>query len=178
MAGNCAREGEKSVSQVEVKKYVQEEYCQSSEWVNVSSIADQLWRYLNTESVLRRIDSANQPNKSSAEVQETILEFARRLGFESNKEGLFSEEELALRPDYYLELDGDGIIIEVERGKTTINNMDLLDFWKYHLCSQANFLFLLVPRRLRQNPQMTPRPEFETVDRRAVSTSTTAKLCR
>jgi len=39
-----------------------------------------------------------------------------------------------LRPDYFLKLDDTGILLEVERGKTTINNMDLLDFWKCHLC--------------------------------------------
>ena len=54
----------------------------------------------------------------------------------------------------------------MERGKTTINNMDLLDFWKCHLCPDANYLFLLVPQALRQNENMSPRNEFATVDRR------------
>jgi len=79
---------------------------------------------------------------------------------------LFAENELGLRPDYYLRLDDDGVILEVERGKTTINNMDLLDFWKCHLCPQANYLFLLVPTALRQNATMTPRNEYSTVERR------------
>ena len=43
-----------------------------------------------------------------------------------------------------------GILLEVERGKTTINNMDFLDFWKCHLCEHAHYLFLLVPQELRQ----------------------------
>ena len=42
-----------------------------------------------------------------------------------------------------------GIILEVERGKTTINNMDLLDFWKCHICAHADYLFLMVPTELR-----------------------------
>ena len=50
-----------------------------------------------------------------------------------------------------------GIILEVERGKTTINNMDLLDFWKCHICSYAHGLYLLVPTELRQNPTMSAR---------------------
>jgi hypothetical protein len=54
----------------------------------------------------------------------------------------------------------------VERGKTTINNMDLLDFWKCRLCPQANYLFFLVPQALRQNETMSPRNEFATVNRR------------
>ena len=108
----------------------------------------------------------NRPGKSSAEVQDTFLEFARDLGFESEKKGLFASDELALRPDYYLKLDTTGVILEVERGKTTINNMDLLDFWKCHLCPQAGYLFLLVPQALRQNETMNPRNEFATVNRR------------
>ena len=35
--------------------------------------------------------------------------------------------------------------MEVERGKTTTNNMDLLDIYKCHICEEANHLFLFVP---------------------------------
>ena len=35
--------------------------------------------------------------------------------------------------------------MEVEKGKTITNNMDLLDLWKCHICEEANHLFLLVP---------------------------------
>jgi len=38
-----------------------------------------------------------------------------------------------------------GILMEVERGKTTTNNMDLLDIYKCHICEEANHLFLFVP---------------------------------
>jgi hypothetical protein len=61
---------------------------------------------------------------------------------------------------------GTGSLLEVERGKTTINNMDLLDFWKCHICAHADYLILLVPRELRQNPTMAPRREFATVSKR------------
>ena len=59
--------------------------------------------------------------------------------------------------------------MEVERGKTTINNMDFLDFWKCHLCEHANYLFLMVPQELRQNPTMSPRREYNTVVKRMAS---------
>ena len=36
--------------------------------------------------------------------------------------------------------------MEVERGKTVLNNMDLLDVWKCHICESANYLFLIVPQ--------------------------------
>ena len=38
-----------------------------------------------------------------------------------------------------------GILLEVERGKTLRNNMDMLDLWKTHICERADFLFLFVP---------------------------------
>jgi len=59
--------------------------------------------------------------------------------------------------------------MEVERGKTTINNMDLLDFWKCHLCQHADYLFLMVPQELRQNTTMTPRREYNSVVKRMSS---------
>lgn len=58
------------------------------------------------------------------------------------------------------------MLLEVEKGKTTINNMDLLDFWKCHVCPHAHYLFLLVPVALRQNATMSPRNEFAAVTRR------------
>jgi hypothetical protein len=58
-----------------------------------------------------------------------------------------------LRPDYFLEIEDTGIILEVERGKTNQNNMDFLDFWKCHICMHAHYLFLMVPEELRQSAQ-------------------------
>jgi hypothetical protein len=104
--------------------------------------------------------------ESSAVVQATFGEFVRDVGFESEKVGLFGAAEFALRPDYLLKLNDTGILLEVERGKTTINNMDLLDFWKCHLCRHAHYLFLLVPLALRQNSTMSARNEFAAVSRR------------
>ncbi len=63
-----------------------------------------------------------------------------------------------------------GIIFEVEQGKTTINNMNLLDLWKCHICAEAHHLFLLVPQVLQQNeddPKVT-RP-FDYVRKRLPS---------
>ena len=58
-----------------------------------------------------------------------------------------------------------GILVEVERGKTIANNMDILDIWKCHLCNKADFLFLIVPRvRVSQNGK--PNKVFERVSKR------------
>ena len=146
--------------------HVQHAYGESSEWTEVLSIAETLLSQLNTAEALGRIDAANRPGRSSAEVQDAFLKIASALGFESEKKGLFAASKMALRPDYYLRVHQTGILLEVERGKTTINNMDLLDFWKCHLCPEASYLFLMVPQALRQNETMSPRNEFLAVDRR------------
>jgi len=40
--------------------------------------------------------------------------------------------------------DGE-IMVEVERGKTLDNNMDMLDMWKCHVHPNAKYLILVVP---------------------------------
>ena len=148
------------------KKYVQVPYVNSEEWIKVVRLADQLWDHLNSPDAAKQINAANQPGQSSAVIQATFGDFAHELGFENEKTGLFFEVELALRPDYFVGLEIQVSLLEVERGKTTINNMDLLDFWKCHVCTHAHYLFLLVPKDLRQNSTMPPRNEFLAVSRR------------
>lgn len=151
---------------VALSKFVQVPYRGTSEWRRVEKIADLLLTNLNTPETYARIDDANRPMTSSARVQAAFRPSAEALGFQSERKGLFSEGISGLRPDYYLPLGDTGIILEVERGKTTTNNMDLLDFWKCHLCKGAEYLFLLVPQCLQHNPEMTPKKEYKTVDRR------------
>lgn len=67
------------------------------------------------------------------------------LGFTSQRRDLFSAYPTRLRPDWYRRVPGSGIILEIERGKTLTNNMDLLDLWKCHICREADHLFLVVP---------------------------------
>jgi len=74
-----------------------------------------------------------------------------------------------LRPDYYYKLGiNKGILIEVERGKTLTNNMDLLDIWKCHICKEANFLFLIVPQ-IRQTNKGGETVTFNNVVKRLES---------
>lgn len=132
----------------------------------MSALADALISHLDTPKASALIAGANQPGQSSAVVQAVFLQEAVTLGFRDERKGLFSAYESALRPDYFREVGGTGVILEVERGKTTINNMDLLDFWKCHICEHADYLFLMVPLELRQNAEMAPRREFATARRR------------
>jgi hypothetical protein len=88
------------------------------------------------------------------------------LGFVSEKKGLFAGYKVSgIRPDYFKSLAGGGILFEVERGKTIANNMDLLDVWKTHLCSEAKHLFLMVPN-IRDTEKGGSQKIFNTVDDR------------
>ncbi|MCO5114516.1 MAG: hypothetical protein M9899_10125 [Bdellovibrionaceae bacterium] len=136
----------------------------------VDGVANKLLSILNRDEIYNQICLSNQPGKSSHDIQNCFLTEALELGFTSEAKGLFKDAtNQLLRPDYYLPIKDTGIILEVERGKVTINNMDLLDFWKCHLCEKANFLFLMVPQELRQNRDMSPRKEFNTVYKRLAS---------
>jgi hypothetical protein len=146
---------------------VQDGYAVSVEYAAVREVADALEDCLRIVEVAAEILLANQPGRSSADIQNVFVEPARQLGFRDESKGLFlGYPSSALRPDYFMPLAGTGILLEVERGKTTINNMDLLDFWKCHICEHADYLFLMVPLELRQNETMSPRREFASVAKR------------
>ena len=149
---------------VEVISYVQHHYANSDEYAKVSTVEHELLKHLNSPDVLKKIQAANKPGISSAQVQASFIEEALSLGFRDEAKGLFANyKNKGLRPDYYLPIADTGIILEVERGKTTINNMDFLDFWKCHLCEHAHYLFLMVPKQLVQGDKRPPRNEFVTV---------------
>jgi hypothetical protein len=152
---------------VERVDFVQAPYADTDQYRRVTAIADELRDFLMIEEIAAQIVSANRPGRSSADVQGVFLDHALQLGFRDESRGLFAEyPSSALRPDYFMPLDDTGIILEVERGKTTINNMDLLDFWKCHICAHADYLFLMVPTELRQNETMSARREFASVVKR------------
>lgn len=151
---------------VVLETFVQHGYRESAEWAAVHEVGRQLLASLNDPATLERITAANRPSGSSAEVQEAVRPHVEALGFRSEQRGLFADSITGLRPDYFKQLEATGILLEVERGKTTTNNMDLLDFWKCHICGHADYLFLLVPNELRHNPKMSPKKERAAVARR------------
>jgi len=151
---------------IELTPFVQHHLDGSPEVHEVRRVAEALLAHLRGVDAEARILAANQPGAASQRIQDVFATFAHELGFADEHVGLFSGYESAVRPDYFLRLGETGILLEVERGKTTINNMDFLDFWKCHLCEHAHYLFLLVPQYLRQNPTMSPRREYRAVCRR------------
>jgi len=139
-------------------------YESTAEFAAADIVAESLLDGVNRPNVLAAIARANLPGVSSHEVQTAILAVAEKLGFESEKSGLFVDYPVsALRPDFYRPLDQTGILFEVERGKTLNNNMDLLDLWKCHICPVASILFLFVPKLLQQNDRQRPRPVLPAV---------------
>src|SRR4029077_20351521 len=113
----------------------------------VSQIALSLLSHIRLNEIADKIAAANIKGTSSCDVQACIRPHSEKLGFQSEKQGLFSDyANGALRPDYYRSLSpGRGIILEIEKGKTLTNNMDILDLWKCHICNHAQYLFLMVP---------------------------------
>jgi len=153
---------------IERKVFLQKQYGNSEEWKQVKDIADRLYDYLSDPNTQKELNEKNVPGAKSQKIEEVITPFAESIGFSSQKNNLFKEYRVSkLRPDYYLELSGTGIIIEVERGQTTQNNAALKDLWKTHISDEADHLFLFVPTILKQNTtgKIQGRPFNETVNR-------------
>ena len=87
---------------------------------------------------------------TSHEVDAIVQPLAAALGFVSQRDDLFLAYPTRLRPDWFRAVGASGILLEVERGKTVANNMDLLDLWKCHICQEARHLFLIVPLRVQR----------------------------
>ena len=150
--------------------YVRADYADSPDVAAVKEVATSLLDHLNTPEAQGLLALANLPGQSSAMVQASFNVFATELGFVDESRGLFEGyNNRAVRPDYFRRMGGTGILMEVERGKTTTNNMDFLDFWKCHLCDHANYLFLMVPQELRHNEAMSPKREYNYVVNRMAS---------
>jgi hypothetical protein len=110
-------------------------------------VSGQVREILKNQKVKDSIAEVHKFGASSHTVQKSILDQVEPLGFVSEKKGLFADYKVSgIRPDYFMSIAGGGILFEVERGKTIANNMDLLDVWKTHLCSEAKHLFLMVPK--------------------------------
>ena len=121
---------------------------------------------LRNQQVRNAIAEVHKFGASSHTVQKSILNQMESLGFVSEKKGLFASYKVSgIRPDYFKSLEEGGILFEVERGKTIANNMDLLDVWKTHLCSEAKHLFLMVPN-IRVTEKGGSQKIFNTVENR------------
>lgn len=152
---------------MEYRQWLRPEVAGTVEAREVEALATSLRAALETPPALAALAQANQPGASSHAVQSVILPAATALGFASERKGLYQGSVPGLRPDFYRKVgEASGVLLEVERGKTTTNNMDLLDFWKCHLCEHAHYLFLFVPCELKHSESASLKREFESVRRR------------
>jgi hypothetical protein len=134
---------------------------------SAQAIAITLRDFLNRPEIEDEIRRKDVCGANSTEIQNVILPCTRKLGFEPEKTQLFSQYDCrSLRPDYFQREVG--ILLEVERGKTVMNNMDLLDIWKCHICEQARYLFLIIPKA-RRNRKGGSAKQFHLTHNRMTS---------
>lgn len=139
------------------------------EFSEAVQLSEELRSYLTLVETRSAIDAAHVVGARSSDIQDILLPKAAELGFRSEKAGLFSKYRTSgLRPDYYRRLGQTGVIMEVERGKSLPNNMDLLDLWKCHICEEADYLFLVIPK-VRQTANGGANKMFEPVVNRLSS---------
>ncbi len=138
------------VADYPIKVAVHRKYSQKSPdtFSQVQRLARDFLERLSSAEMQAAIEKAHKLGESSTAIQKAIESTVEAMGFESEKRNLFSQLEVpALRPDFFRKVGDTGVLLEVERGKTLANNMDLLDLWKCHICSHADYLFLLVPQK-------------------------------
>jgi|tagenome__1003787_1003787.scaffolds.fasta_scaffold19563081_1 hypothetical protein len=116
----------------------------------VSQLARDFMEAWSDERIAAAVERAHVHGAQSDAMSAVFAAALHERGFTSEKRGLFAAYDVpGLRPDWYLPLgDGDGVIVEVERGGVLTNNRDLLDFYKCHICREANHLFLIAPIRV------------------------------
>jgi hypothetical protein len=112
----------------------------------VDALAEQLKAHLTARTA--DIDIVHVHGAQSRAVQDIVAAMLReQLNF--SEEVLLTPQEgfvTRARPDFVYSLGpGRGVIAEVERGGTTLNNHDLKDLWKTHIAADAQHLFLIVP---------------------------------
>ncbi len=151
---------------IEYAQFKKQTLRSDQEFAEVCATAKQFLMFLSSQAVAAQIEAVHQVGAASSEIQRVILPGAEALHFRSEKKGLFNSYAVpGLRPDYYAKVGNTGILLEVERGKTTMNNMDLLDLWKCHICEYADYLFLLVPNERHNGNGGITRP-FKQVQNR------------
>lgn len=138
---------------------VQSKFSNAVEWLEVKTFANTLEHYLNSN--LEQLHALNQPGQSSKGVELLIEPLLLKNGFSHEPKQDYLD--LALRPDYVNKTMK--AIVEVERGKITLNNMDMLDFWKTHIHPECRYLILLIPNVLYHSKKNKEMP-FERVSYR------------
>ena len=161
--------GKRVSNPIQMKVFARRDKDSSEEWELFCKLCDKLHVLLGSEAIYGKIKEAHVHGASSKDVQDKFIKELcskkSNFNFSSEKKGLFSNYPTAnLRPDYFCKITEDiGVLLEVERGKTIHNNMDIYDFWKCHICTEASFLILIVPMQIKHKHRNTPLKAFEKV---------------
>ena len=103
---------------IKVSKFIKKK-INKSELKEIFKISNIIEEYLNQKEVNQRIQNSNVKGTDSQVIQKIIEEIAIPLGFKDEKQGLFKKyKDSGLRPDFYKKIGKNGILMEVERGKT------------------------------------------------------------
>ncbi|NBJ10929.1 hypothetical protein [Microvirga arsenatis] len=162
---NIQRRAGASSSRIQFRELVREDKESETSLMEARALAQQLLVEMDKDEIYHQIRQKDVRGADSKEIQNCLLSFLKANGFQEEHVGLFGTTNSPnVRPDYCRPSSSgrNGIIVEVERGKTTHNNMDMFDIWKCHICDKANYLFLVVPQVRAANG----RKEFEFVCKR------------
>ena len=152
---------------IEYVELMKEEIQSAASFKSAQAIAITLRDFMNRPEIEEDILRKDICGANGTEIENVILPCTRELGFEAEKTRLFAKYECRnLRPDYFQRQVG--IRLEVERGKTVMNNMDLLDIWKCNICEQARYLFLIIPKA-RRNRKGGSAKQFHLTQNRMTS---------
>lgn len=101
----------------------------------------------------QQYDLATSHGANSSQVEGLVSSSLVAQGFQRQVPARVGLAEF--RADFGLISDNDGILVEIERGRTLDNNMDMIDFWKCHIHPTAHHLVLVVPIWYRTNRGVT-----------------------
>jgi len=97
---------------VEIRIFIQETYKETAEWEEIEGIANKFYDYLTRSETQEMLKLHNIPGAVSQSIEEIITPYAEKLGFTSQKKGLFEGYKVSkLTPDYYRPIIDTGIII-------------------------------------------------------------------
>jgi hypothetical protein len=83
-------------------EFVQDGFIYSEEWKEVKELSEKVYSFINNPNTKRKIDMINQPGKSSHDIQKIITIEMIKLGFTSEKQGLFLKyKNSGIRLDFY-----------------------------------------------------------------------------
>jgi hypothetical protein len=126
---------------IKVSKFVKKK-INKSELKEIFKISNIIEEYLNQKEVNKRIQNSNIKGTDSQVIQKIIEEIAVPLGFKDEKQGLFKKyKDSGLRPDFYKKIGKNGILMEVERGKTTTNNVENFFYEENYLNIDSAIIF-------------------------------------